>query len=62
MLTSYDSAEYREAATRYGADCYITKDSVKWDQISAMVKCFQRAKDSIGLKPSCVRLASERSQ
>jgi DNA-binding NarL/FixJ family response regulator len=62
MLTSYDSAEYREAAARCGADCYITKDSMKWDQISAMVKCFQRAKDSIGLKPSCVRLASEGSQ
>jgi DNA-binding NarL/FixJ family response regulator len=62
MLTSYDSAEYREAAARCGADCYITKDSMKWNQISAMVKCFQRAKDSIGLKPSCVRLASEGSQ
>ncbi len=58
MLTSYDSAEYWEAAARCGADCFITKDSMKWNQISAMVKCFQRAKDSIGLKPSCVRLAS----
>jgi DNA-binding NarL/FixJ family response regulator len=61
MLTSYDLPEYREAAVRCGADCFITKDSIKWDQISAMVKCFQRAKDSIGLKPSCVRLASEGS-
>ena len=59
MLTSYDSAEYWEAAARCGADCYITKDSMKWDQILTMVKCFQRGKDSIGLKPSCVRLASE---
>ena len=47
MLTSYESAEYREAAARCGADCYITKDSMKWNQISAMVKCFQRAKDSV---------------
>ncbi len=62
MLTSYDSAEYREAAARCGADCYIAKHSMKWDQISSMIKCFQRAKDSIGLKPSCVRLASEGSQ
>ena len=61
MLTSYDLAEYREAAARCGANCFITKDSMNWDQISAMVKCFQRAKDSIGLKPSCVRLASESS-
>lgn len=58
MLTSYDLAEYREAAARSGASCFITKDSINWDQISAMVGCFQRAKDSIGLKPSCVRLAS----
>jgi DNA-binding NarL/FixJ family response regulator len=61
MLTSYALPEYREAAARCGADCYITKDLIKWNQISAMVKCFQRAKDSIGLKPSCVRLASEGS-
>ncbi len=59
MLTMYDSAEYQEAATKCGADCFMTKDSMKWDQISEMIKCFQRAKDSIGLKPSCVRLASE---
>jgi DNA-binding NarL/FixJ family response regulator len=61
MLTGYAFAEYREAAARCGADCFITKDLMKWDQISAMVECFQRAKDSIGLKPSCVRLASEGS-
>jgi len=58
ILTSYDLAEYREAAARCGADCFITKDSTKWDQVSVMVKCFQRAKDSTGLKPGCVRLAS----
>ena len=62
MLTSYDLVEYRDAAARCGADGFIAKDSMKWDQISAMVKCFQKAKDSIGLKPSCVRLASEGSQ
>jgi len=61
MLTSYDLAEYREAAARCGADCFITKNSMKWDQISVMVKCFERATDSIGLKPSCVRLAGEGS-
>ena len=61
ILTSYDLAEYRETAARCGANCYITKDLMKWDQISSMVKCFQRAKDNIGLKPSCVRLASEDS-
>ena len=62
ILTSYDLAEYPEAAARCGADCFITKNSVKWGQISVMVKCFQRARDSVGLKPSCVRLASGGSQ
>jgi DNA-binding NarL/FixJ family response regulator len=57
MLTSYDLPEYREAAARCGADGFIAKDSIKWDQISAMVRCFQRAKDAFGLKPSCVRFA-----
>jgi DNA-binding NarL/FixJ family response regulator len=59
ILTSYDLVEYREAAVRCGANCFISKDSMKWDEISTMVKCFQRAKDSIRLKPSCVRFASE---
>jgi len=62
IINSYNIPEYREAAIGYGANSFIAKDSLKWDQISAMVKCFQRAKDSIGLKPSCVRLASEGSQ
>ena len=62
MLTGYDLPEYREAAARCRADGFIAKDLMKWDQISAMVKCFQRARDSLGLKPSCVRLASEGSQ
>jgi DNA-binding NarL/FixJ family response regulator len=62
MLTNYDMAEYQEAAARCGVGCFIAKDSMKWEQISAMIKCFQRAKDTLGLKPSCVRLASEGSQ
>ena len=62
MLTSYDLPEYREAVARCGADGFIVKDLMKWDQILTMVKCFQRAKDSLGLKPSCIRLAGEASQ
>jgi DNA-binding NarL/FixJ family response regulator len=59
ILTSYDLVEYREAAARCGADCFIVKGSMAWDQISTFVRCFQRAKDAGGLKPSCVRLSSE---
>ncbi len=62
MLTTHASEEYREASAQCGADCFMTKDLMKWDQLSSMVKCFQRAKDSSGLKPSCVRLASDGSQ
>jgi len=59
ILTSYDLVEYREAVARCGADCFIVKDLMKWDQISTFVRCFQRAKDAGGLKPSCVRLTSD---
>ncbi len=62
VLTSYGSAEYREAAARCGADGYLTKDSMKWNQMAAMVECFQGVKDSVGLKRIGVRLASECSQ
>ena len=57
MLTSFELLEYREAAAQCGADCFIAKGSMKWDQISAMVKCFQRARDTFGLKPNCIRFS-----
>ena len=37
LLTSYDSPQYREAAIRCGADCFITKDSLNWEQIKTPV-------------------------
>lgn len=51
IFTSYNLLEYREATVKCGASCFIYKVSMKWDQISSMVKCFQRAKDIIGWKP-----------
>ena len=59
ILTSYDLVEYRTAAAQCGADCFIAKGSMKWDQISTFVRCFQRAKDTGGLKPGCLRLSTE---
>jgi DNA-binding NarL/FixJ family response regulator len=59
ILTSYDLPEYRKAAIGYGANCFISKDSLKWEDISTIVKCHQEAKQS-DRKPACVRVASGR--
>jgi len=42
ILTSYDSLEYREAAIRCGANCFISKDSMNWQQIETLVKSFDK--------------------
>jgi DNA-binding NarL/FixJ family response regulator len=38
IMTSYDSMEYREAAIRYGANGYISKDSLNPGQLEKLVK------------------------
>jgi len=58
ILTSYDIPEYREAAIRYGANSFIAKDSLKWDEISTLIKCYQGAKQN-GRKPACLGFTSE---
>jgi CheY-like chemotaxis protein len=40
ILTSYDVPEYREAALKYGANSFITKDSLDWGKIETLVKSF----------------------
>jgi len=55
IITSYDIPEYREAAIRYGANSFIAKDSLKWDEISNLIRCFQEAKQN-GRKPTCLGL------
>ena len=42
ILTSYDSLEYREAAIRCGANCFISKDSMNWQQIETLIKSFDK--------------------
>jgi len=56
-IISYDIPEYREAAIRYGANSFIAKDSLKWDEISKLIRCFQAAKQN-GRKPTCLRFTS----
>ncbi len=41
VLTSYDLPEYRQAATQYGADRFFVKDTLKWDEVEALVKLIQ---------------------
>ena len=38
ILTSYDLPEYREAAFQYGANSFMTKDSLNWGEIDALIK------------------------
>jgi len=54
VMTSYDIPEYREAAIRYGANSFIAKDSLMWDEISKLISCYQGAKQN-GRKPACLR-------
>ena len=58
IITSYDIPEYREAAIGYGANSFIAKNSLKWDEISTLIKCFQGAKQN-GRKPACLGFTSE---
>jgi DNA-binding NarL/FixJ family response regulator len=44
ILTSYDSLEYREAAIRCGANCFMSKDSMNWQQIETLIKSFDKVK------------------
>ena len=38
ILTSYDVPEYRQAAAQYGACGFVVKQSLKWDEVEALVK------------------------
>lgn len=38
ILTSYDLPEYRDAAFECGATCFITKNSLIWEEIEALIK------------------------
>jgi DNA-binding NarL/FixJ family response regulator len=59
ILTAYNWPEYREAAVRFGADSFISKDSIDWEEISTMVKCYQKAKEENRMKPACLRFKTE---
>jgi len=38
ILTDYDLPEYRQAAVQYGADRFYVKNSLKWNELEALVQ------------------------
>ena len=42
MLTGYDVPEYREAAAQYGAEGFFVKESIKWDEVKALVESIEK--------------------
>ena len=41
ILTGYDVPEYREAALKSGAKQFFVKESLKWEEIEALVKSIE---------------------
>jgi DNA-binding NarL/FixJ family response regulator len=58
IMTSYDIPEYREAAFGYGANSFIAKDSLNWEEISRLIRCFLEAEQN-GRKPACLGIRSQ---
>jgi DNA-binding NarL/FixJ family response regulator len=42
IVTGYDLPEYREASTQYGANGFLVKDSLKWEEVAAFAKSIDR--------------------
>jgi len=38
IMTGFDSVEYREAATRFGAEGYFAKDALNKEQLETLIK------------------------
>jgi DNA-binding NarL/FixJ family response regulator len=41
ILTGYDLPEYRETAVQYGADGFLVKESLKWQEVDELVKSLE---------------------
>jgi YesN/AraC family two-component response regulator len=51
MLTGYDVLEYRQAAAQYGACGFLVKESLKWEEVEALVKSITVAGNSYRHSP-----------
>jgi DNA-binding NarL/FixJ family response regulator len=46
IITSYDLFEYRDAASRYGANRFLDKASFNWRELEELVKSYQKVQES----------------
>jgi DNA-binding NarL/FixJ family response regulator len=42
ITTSYNLVEYRDAASQYGANRFLSKDSFNWREVEELVKSYQK--------------------
>ncbi len=42
IVTGYDLPEYRQAFLQCGADGFFVKESLKWDEVEALVKSIEQ--------------------
>ncbi len=43
IITVHDSFEYRDAASRYGANRFLSKTSFNWGELEELIKSYQKA-------------------
>ena len=49
IMTSYDLFEYRDAASRYGANRFLAKASFAWRELEELVKSYQEFHKAAGM-------------
>ena len=42
LVTGYDVPEYRQAAAQFGAEAFFVKESLKWDEIKALIESIEK--------------------
>ena len=53
ILSSYDKPEYREAASRFGADRFLVKTSLNHAELEGLIKSYQKGYESRNLTDPC---------
>ena len=41
IVSGYNVREYRQAAAQYGAEAFFVKESLKWDEVEALIKSIE---------------------